>query len=88
MKAIKKSILLELVRLTRNYAMTGNLRFLDARIATAKELSKQAYGSDNAWLPFVEFAESTCGIYALWHNCTDEDFCKLFRTMEFEVLDE
>ena len=88
MKSIKKSTLLELARLTRNYAMTSNLRFLDARIDTAKELAKQAYGWDYAWRSFVDFAESTCGIYALWHNCTDEDFCKLFRTMEFEVLDE
>ena len=88
MKAIKKSTLLELARLTRQYAITGNCRFLDARIAVAKELSSQAYGRDYACLAFVDFAESTCGVYALWHNCTDEDFCKLFRAMKFEVLDE
>ena len=88
MKSIKKSTLLELVRHTRNFAITGNCHFLDARITTAKELAKQAYGETHAWLAFVNFAESTCGVYALWHNCTDEDFCELFRTMKFEVLDE
>ena len=88
MKAIKKSTLLELARLTRKYARTGDIDILSARIEIAKELAKQAYGRDYAWLAFVDFAESTCGIYALYHNCTDEDFCKLFRAMEFEVLDE
>lgn len=88
MKAIKKSTLLDIVAVTRNYAMTGNVNYLSARIAIAKELARQAYGRDVAWTPFVDFAESTCGVYALWHNCTDEDFCKLFRAMGFEVLDE
>lgn len=88
MKAIKKSTLLELVRHTRNYATTGNCHFLDARIATAKELAEQAYGRDYAWLAFVDFAESTIGVYALHPKCTDEEFCELFRTLKFEVLDE
>ena len=88
MKAIKKSTLLELARLTRKYTRTGDVDILSARIETAKELAKQAYGRDIAWLPFVDFAESTCGIYALYHNCTDEDFCELFRVLKFEVLDE
>ena len=88
MKSIKKSTLLELARITRRYARTGDVNILSARIEIAKELARQAYGRDVAWLPFVDFAESTCGIYALWHNCTDEDFCKLFRAMGFEVLDE
>ena len=88
MKSIKKSTLLQLARITRQYARTSNRGCLNARIDIAKEIAKQAYGRENAWLAFVEFAESTCGIYALWHNCTDEDFCKLFRAMEFEVLDE
>ena len=88
MKAIKKSTLLELFRHTRDYAITGNYDLLGARIDTAKELAKQAYGKDNAWLSFLDFAESTCGVCALGHNCTDEDFCKLFRALKFEVLDE
>ena len=88
MKAIKKSTLLELARISRNYAITGNFHFLDARIEVAKKLAKQAYGKDLAWLAFVDFAESTCGVYALYPKCTDEEFCELFRTMNFEVLDE
>ena len=88
MKSIKKSTLLELARITRRYARTGDINILSARIEIAKELARQAYGRDVAWLPFVDFAESTCGVYALWHNCTNEDFCKLFRAMGFEVLDE
>ena len=88
MKAIKKSTLLALVTFTRAYAKTVNQVYLSERIDTAKELAKQAYGRDTAWLPFVDIAESTCGIYALWQNCTNEDFYDLFRTMGFEVIDE
>ena len=88
MKSIKKSTLLELVTFTRSYAKTGNQDYLSQRIDVAKELAKQAYGRDTAWLAFVDFAESTCGIYALWENCTNEDFYSLFRAMGFEVLDE
>lgn len=88
MKAIKKSTLLKLARTTREYAKTGNMGLLSARIQTAKELAKQAYGMESARIPFVDFAESTCGVYALYHNCTNEDFCELFRVFGFEVVDE
>lgn len=88
MKAVKKSTLFDLVTFTRSYAKTGNQHYLSERIDVAKELAKQAYGRDTAWLPFVDIAESTCGVYALWQNCTNEDFYDLFRAMGFEVLDE
>lgn len=88
MKAIKKSTLLELARISREYARTGDVDILSTRIKAAKELATQAYGKDCAWPAFVDFAHSTCGVYALYHNCTDEDFCELFRAMKFEVLDE
>ena len=88
MKSIKKSTLFELVTFTRSYAKTGNQDYLSQRIDVAKELAKQAYGRDIAWLAFVDFAESTCGIFALQKNCTNEDFYNLFRVMGFEVLDE
>ena len=88
MKTIKKSTLLELARLTRKYVKTGDVDILSARIEKAKELSKQAYGEECAWLAFVEFAESTCGVFALYPECTDEDFCELFKAFKFEVLDE
>ena len=88
MKAIKKSTLLELVRLTRKYARTGDVDILSAKIETAKELSKQAYGRDNAWLPFVDFINATVGVYALYPKCTNEEICELFRALKFEVLDE
>ena len=88
MKAIKKSTLLELARISREYARTGNVDILAARIEVAKKLATQAYGKDYAWLAFADFADSTCGVNALYHNCTDEDFCELFRAMKFEVLDE
>ena len=88
MKAVKKSALLKLVTFTRSYAKTGNQDYLSRMIAVAKELAKQAYGRDTAWLAFVDFADSTCGVLALWENCTNEDFYNLFITMGFEVLDE
>ena len=88
MKAVKKSTLFELVTFTRSYAKTGNQDYLSQRIDVAKELSKQAYGRDTAWLAFVDFAESICGILPLLGNCTNEDFYSLFRAMGFEVLDE
>ena len=88
MKAIKKSTLLELARLTRKYARTGNVDILSARIETAKELAIQAYGKDNAWLPFADFINATVGVYALYPKCTNEELCELFRALKFEVLDE
>ena len=88
MKAVKKSALLKLVTFTRSYAKTGNQDYLSQRIDVAKELSKQAYGCAKAWLEFVDFAESTCGIFPLWENCTNEDFYSRFIAMGFEVLDE
>lgn len=87
-KAIKKSTLLEIARISREYARTGDVDILSARIEVAKKLATQAYGKDYAWLAFADFADSTCGVNALYHNCTDEDFCELFRAMKFEVLDE
>lgn len=88
MKAIKKSTLLELVRLTRKYARTGDVDILSARIETAKELATQAYGRENAWLPFADFINATVGVYALYPKCTNEEICELFRALKFEVLDE
>ena len=88
MKAIKKSTLFELARLTRKYVITGNADILSVRIDTAKELSKQAYGRDTAWLPFEDFINATVGIFALYPECTDEEICDLFKALKFEVLDE
>ena len=88
MKAIKRSTLLELARLTRKYARTGDVDILPARIETAKELATQAYGKDNVWLPFADFVNATVGVYALYPKCTNEELCELFRALKFEVLDE
>ena len=71
MKAVKKSTLFELVTFTRSYAKTGNQDYLSQRIDVAKELAKQAYGRNAGWLAFVDFAESTCGIFPLCENCTN-----------------
>lgn len=88
MKAIKKSTLLELARITRKYAKTGDVDILSARTETAKKLAAQAYGRDNAWSAFAEFMSATIGVYALYPKCTDEELCELFRALKFEVLDE
>ena len=88
MKSIKRSTLLELARLTRKYARTGDVDILSTRIEIAKELATQAYGKDNAWLPFTEFMNAVIGVYALYPKCTGEEICELFRALKFEVLDE
>ena len=88
MKSIKKSTLFELARLTSKYARNGDVDILSARIETAKELAIQAYGKDNAWLPFADFINATVGVYALYPKCTNEELCELFRALKFEVLDE
>lgn len=88
MKAIKKSTLLELARLTRKYARTGDVDILPARTETAKELATQAYGKDNACLSFADFMSAAIGVYALYPKCTNEELCELFRALKFEVLDE
>ena len=88
MKAIKKSTLFELARLTRKYARTGDVDILSARIETAKKLATQAYGKNNAWLPFADFMNATVGVYALYPKCTNEELCEMFRALKFEVLDE
>ena len=88
MKAIKKSTLLELADYTREYARTGDVDILSTRIEIAKKLAAQAYGKDNAWLPFADFMNATVGVYALYPECTDEEICDLFKALKFEVLDE
>ena len=88
MKAIKKSTLLELARLTRKYARTGDVDILSTRIEIAKKLATQPYGKDNVWLPFADFMNATVGVYALYPECTDEEICDLFKALKFEVLDE
>ena len=88
MKAIKRSTLLELARLTRKYTRTGDVDILSTRIEIAKKLATQAYGKNNTWLPFADFMNATVGVYALYPECTDEEICELFRALKFEVLDE
>ena len=88
MKAIKKSTLLELARITRKYARTGDVDILPARIETAKKLATQAYGKDNAWSAFSDLVDAALGVYALYPKCTNEELCELFRALKFEVLDE
>ena len=88
MKAIKKSTLFELARLTRKYARTGDVDILPARIETAKKLATQAYGMDNAWSSFAGFVDAVIGVYSFYPKCTNEELCELFRALNFEVLDE
>ena len=88
MKSIKKSTLLDLARLTRKYTRIGDVDILSTRIEIAKKLATQAYGKDNAWLPFADFMNATVGVYALYPECTDEEICEMFRALKFEVLDE
>ena len=88
MKAIKKSTLLELARIVRKYARTGDVDILDAKIETAKKLAIQAYGKDNAWSAFSNLVDAAVGVYALYPKCTNDELCELFRALKFEVLDE
>ena len=88
MKSIKRSTLLELARLTRKYTRTGDVDILSTRIEIAKKLATQAYGKDNAWLPFADFVNAIVGVYGLYPKCTNEELCELFRALKFEVLDE
>lgn len=88
MKAIKESTLLELAKLTCEYARTGNADLFPKRIEVAKQLSKQAYGRDIYWIPFVNFVEATLGVWGLYPHCPVDEFLELFRAMKFEVLDE
>ena len=88
MKSIKRSTLLELARLNRKYARTGDRNILPARIETAKKLATQAYGNDNAWSAFSNLVDAAVGVYALYPKCTNEELCELFRDLKFEVLDE
>ena len=88
MKAIKKSTLLELASYTREYTRTGKIDPPSARIEAAIELAMQAYGSANNWLSFADFVDSVIGVSPLHPECTDDELCKLFRVLKFEVLDE
>ena len=88
MKAIKKSTLLELARIVRKYARTGDVDILSAKFETAKKLATQAYGKDSAWSAFSNLVDAAVGVYALYPKCTNEELCEMFRTLKFEVLDE
>lgn len=85
MKTIKRSTLRELTRLTREYARTGDVEVLPARIKMGKELATQAYGKDGAWLAFVDFAGTILGVHPLKPDCTDEEFEELFKWLGFEI---
>lgn len=88
MKAIKKSTLLELARIVRKYARTGDRDILSAKFETAKKLATQAYGKDNAWSAFSNLVDAALGVYALYPKCTNDELCEMFRALKFEVLDE
>ena len=88
MKAIRKNSLLELARLTRKYARTGDVDILSAKVETAKKLATQAYGKDDAWSAFSNLVDAAVGVYALYPKCTNEELCEMFRALKFEVLDE
>ena len=88
MKAIKKSTLLDLARLTRKYTRTGDVDILSTRIEIAKKLTTQAYGDDYSWVAFLRLVDAVVGAYALYPKCTNEELCELFRVLKFEVLDE
>ena len=88
MKAIKKSTLLELARIVRKYARTGDVDILSAKFETAKKLATQAYGKDSAWSAFSNLVDAAVGVYALYPKCTNEEICDLFKALKFEVLDE
>ena len=88
MKSIKKSTLLELARIVRKYARTGDVDILSVKIEIAKKLATQAYGKDNAWSAFSNFVDAAVGVYALYPKCTNEEICDLFKALKFEVLDE
>ena len=88
MKAINKSTLLELANYTREYRNTRIAAIAEIRIQLGKELATQAFGRDFSWLSFVDFVDSVLGIAPLHPECTDEELCKLFRALKFEVLDE
>ena len=83
MKAIKKSTLLELARIVRKYARTGDVDILPAKIETAKKLATQAYGKDNAWSAFSSLVDAAVGVYALYPKCTNEELCDLFKALKF-----
>ena len=88
MKAIKKSTLLGLARLTREYTRTGKVDPPSARIDIARDLATQAYGRENAWLSFADFVDSVIGVCPLHPECTDDELCELFRALKFQLLDE
>ena len=85
MKAIKKSTLFKLVRIVRGYARTGDVELLFAKNETARELATQAYGKNDAWSAFADFVYSVVGVYALYPECTDEEFEELFKWLGFEI---
>lgn len=85
MKTIKRSTLRELTRLTREYARTGDVDVLPARVKTAEELATQAYGENSAFVAFVDFVGAMVGVYALYPECTDEELEEIFKRLGFEI---
>lgn len=52
---------------------------------TARKLATQAYGKNDAWSAFADFVYSVVGVYALYPECTDEEFEELFKWLGFEI---
>ena len=77
----------ELARIDREYAKTGDIDILPARIEGSKELATQAYGRDNAWSSFAGLVDAVVGVYALYPECTDKELEELFKWLGFEIVE-
>lgn len=60
-------------------------RVIVCKNETARKLATQAYGKNDAWSAFADFVYSVVGVYALYPECTDEEFEELFKLFGFEI---
>jgi hypothetical protein len=85
-KAICKSSLDELIRLTRKYQRTSDTDILPARISVMKELSLNTLGSDYHWCAFGDIVYAVCG--SLKRGASNQDIYDVFNLLGYEVKGE
>lgn len=85
---IKKGTLYDAVEYLKMYRSSGDVIYYGKAMATAKELSKQWYGSDDSWLRFIDFISSIYGSSGLDTACSFDNLCKMFAMIGIEVADE
>lgn len=88
MKSVSKKSVDSLIRITRKFYATGDEDLLAHRLQTARELSIEAFGSDDKWLQFGDLISAIFGgVQGLCPGCPKADVYRILEILGFAVTD-